>query len=177
MSSKKIAKVELTRRDKFAHNYVLNGQNGTQAYLNAGYKCKIESAWVGAHRLLRDIKVRERVAQLQNEYHDKLTHTREQTIQEIDNLGHFDPIDMFDDDGKMLPLQMMPAIARKMVNKIEMSLDKDENLASILKVEYGKDKRGYLDMAAKFHNLYDSHQNAGNGVIKVMMYCPQDANL
>lgn len=42
---------------KFADNYLANGLNATQAYLEAGYKVKTEAAASAASRLLRTVKV------------------------------------------------------------------------------------------------------------------------
>ena len=43
---------------KFADNYLANGLNATQAYLEAGYKVKTEAAAASAaSRLLRTVKV------------------------------------------------------------------------------------------------------------------------
>ncbi len=176
-ATKRADVLENKKREAFAHEYVLNGNNGTQAYLAAGYKCTTESAWSLAHRMLRNVKVRERVSQLQTEYHEQLMHTREQMLQEIDSCAHWDPIEMFDEDGNLLQLHEMPPTARKMVNKIELAMGADDQVIGILKVEHGKDKRAYLDMMAKIRNEYDHHQKAGSGVIIVQQYCEADAHL
>lgn len=171
-----IANKPQSYRENFCHEYVLNGNNATQAYMNAGYKCKISSAWVSAHNLLRTTKVIERIKELQVYYHSVLTSNREKIIQEIDGLSMFDPINMFDANGKLLPLHKMDAVTRKSVNEIEIMLGDDNQL--VAKVKYGKDKKGYLDMMAKFYNLYEEHQKAaGNAELIVHYMYPQDEKL
>ena len=55
----RVLKPELTGKMKlFADNYLANGLNATQAYLEAGYKVKSEAAAASAaSRLLRNVKV------------------------------------------------------------------------------------------------------------------------
>jgi len=174
--SKSLVKRELTKRDKFCHEYVLNGQNGTQAYLAAGYKCTIRAAWVSAHRMLRDAKVITRIKELQEQYYALLTSKREDFIREIDNLAMFDPINMFGPTGQLLKLHEMDAVTRKSINEIEMIITEGGGITA--KVKYGKDKRGYLDMMMKFFNLYEEHQKStGTGTFEVRYMYPQDEHL
>ncbi len=175
-AGKQIAKIELNRRDKFCHEFVLNGQNATQAYLSAGYKVKNENvAGVCAFRLLRDARVRSRIQELQTQYHELLTQTREQVIQEIDRLSKFDPIEFLDEKGGLLPLHQMSETARKAIQEMELVINEDG--ATMAKVKQSKDRRGYLDMMAKYYNIYEQHQNAGTGEINVVHYCEMDAYL
>jgi hypothetical protein len=55
--------------DQFAHNFVANGGNGTKAAEDAGFSSGTNgaSAAVAASRLLRNVKVRERIRQLEEE--------------------------------------------------------------------------------------------------------------
>ena len=96
----------------------------------------------------------------------------------------FDPKDMFDDDGRILPVNEMPPIARKMVHEFkQMSVESTNEEGEVTstryetEIKYGKDKGKYLDMIMKFYNAYQEHQKAGTGVIVVQQYCAQDANL
>ena len=95
----------------------------------------------------------------------------EEVLQETAQLAGFDPLDLRDENGVLKDLADMDAGTRKSIQEISMTGD------GIVSVKIGRDKRPALDMLLKTYNKYDDHQNAGNGEIKVMMYCAQDANL
>ena len=56
-------KLENKRHERFCQEYVKDA-NGTNAYLKAGYKCNDDAAAVNASKLLRNTKVKNRVAEL-----------------------------------------------------------------------------------------------------------------
>lgn len=173
--SKQISKTELTRRDKFCHEYVLNGQIATQAYISAGYKVKNENvAGVAAFRLLRDVRIRERISELQIAYTEKLTMKREHVLEEMSDLASFDTADLFDENGQLLHILEMRSSARKSVQEIELRID--ENGTTIGKVKVGRDKSNNLDRIAKHYNIYEDHQ-AGQGNFTVIHVHPSDKNL
>lgn len=173
-------RAEGIKREKFCQLYVLT-QNATQSYLEAFSTTRKPitepSAATGGWRLLRNVEISQRVKELRIEHHDALMVSFEETLQEIGNLSMFDPVNMFDEDGRLLQLHEMDPVTRKMVNEIEISIDDDDNPLRMAKIKYGKDKRGYLDMVMKYRNAYNDHQKAGTGVIIVQQYCAQDANL
>jgi hypothetical protein len=136
------------------------------------------SAWSLAHRLLRNIEVQARVKELQNQYHEKLTHSREQLIQEIDKLAFIDPIEFVGDDGEFLPLHLMSEHARKSVQEISaIAGNGTEEGMKILNAKWGRDRGRYIDMLGKIHNVFERHAGAGSGVIIVQQYCEADAHL
>lgn len=53
------------KQDKFCRDYVLNGENGKQAAISAGYSSS--TADVQASRLLTHVKVSQRIAELKRE--------------------------------------------------------------------------------------------------------------
>jgi len=184
---KPIAKAELTRREVFAQQYVLT-QNATQSYLVAysteKRPIKDTSAATEGWKLLRNPEILSRCKELRILGHDHLMVSFEETLQEVGSLAMFDPKDMFDDDGNVLPIHEMPIVARKMIHEFEQfrtdSTNEEGDITSSrydTKIKYGKDKGKYLDMIMKFYNAYELHQKAGSGVIVVQQYCAQDANL
>jgi hypothetical protein len=134
--------------------------------------------------LLKKVEIAQRVKELRIHGHDHLMTSFEEALQEIGGLAMFDPKDMFDEQGHVLPIDEMPIVARKMVHefkqfRIESTNDEGEVTSTRYETEikYGKDKGKYLDMLMKVFNAYSEHQAAGSGVIQVMMYCAQDADL
>jgi phage terminase small subunit len=183
----RVERAEGLKREKFCQQYVLT-QNATESYLVA-YSTKARpiqdnSAASNGWRLLRNAEIHSRVKELRVEGHDHLMVSFEETLQEIGGLAMFDPKDMFDEAGNVLPIHEMPIVARKMVHEFEQfrtdSTNEEGDVTSSrydTKIKYGKDKGKYLDMIMKFYNAYDEHQKAGSGIIVVQQYCAQDANL
>jgi len=178
-ATKRAATTLALKHDKFITTYLLNGENGTQAYLSVWPKVQDNTAASNAWKLLRNTDVMQRMRELRVIGHKNLVRGFEETVQEVGELAFFDPINMFDEDGKLLELWEMDAPTRKMVHEIEMVIDRQdpESFEHICKVKYGKDKGKYLDMMMKFHNAFGEHQHAGSGTIVVQMYCAQDAHL
>jgi phage terminase small subunit len=66
----------------FCQEYVNNGSNGTQAYMKAYKTCKKEStAMASASRLLRNVKVKEYIDELQQELKSKAIMTAEERME------------------------------------------------------------------------------------------------
>ena len=180
-------RAEGLKHEKFSQHYVLT-QNATEAYqVTYGTKARpiaAPSAATLGWRLLRKVEVQARVKELRIHGHDHLMVSFEEALQEVGGLAMFDPKDMFDDDGNVLPIHEMPIVARKMIHEFEQlrvdSTNEEGDVTSSrydTKIKYGKDKGKYLDMIMKFYNAYDEHQKAGSGIINVQMYCAQDAHL
>lgn len=65
----------------FCQEYVKNGENGTKAYLSVYKNCKKEeAAMAGASRLLRNVKVKEYIAELQSELKDETIMTAKERM-------------------------------------------------------------------------------------------------
>ncbi len=187
MSKILVTKAETNRREVFAQQYALT-QNATTSYLEAystlKRPIKDTSAAANGWKLLRNTQIQARVKELRILGHEHLMVSFEETLQEIGSLAMFDPKDMFDEDGRVLPIPEMPIVARKMVHEFKQfaveSTNEEGDVTSTrfeTEIKYGKDKGKYLDMVMKFYNAYDAHQKAGSGIINVQMYCQQDANL
>jgi len=183
----RVERAEGLKREKFCQHYVWT-QNATESYLVA-YATKSRpiqdnTAATAGWRLLRNSEIHSRLKELRVEGHEHLMITFEEALQEIGGLAMFDPKDMFDEDGRVLPIPDMPIVARKMVHEFKQfaveSTNEEGDVTSTryeTEIKYGKDKGKYLDMVMKFFNAYDAHQKAGSGIINVQMYCQQDANL
>ena len=163
-------KLENTRRENFAMCYAANGGNATQAYREAKYPGK--GARQSAHKLLTIPDVKQRVLYYQRLFHEKLMATKEDTLRHVSEMAMFDPVNMFDEDGKLLPITEMDAATRKSITEIKM-VGGDE---LITEVKYGKDTRAYTDMLMKHYNQYEAHQKDGaNKELKVYLLYPNDA--
>lgn len=80
----------LTKQDLFVKEY-LKDLNGTQAYIRAGYKAKDEnSAAVMANRLLRNVKIQEKIQAAMAEREKRTEITQDRVLKEIANLAFTD---------------------------------------------------------------------------------------
>jgi phage terminase small subunit len=157
------SKAEAARRERFCIEYVFNTNNGTQAYLKINPKVTPETAATAAWRLLRTAEIQKRIDELQTENHDELIADHKRILREVSDMALFDPVNMFDADGRLLTLDQMDPTTRKSVNEIEMIIsDEDGTPFRMAKVKYGKDKRGYTDMMMKHYNQYEAHRVAGS---------------
>ena len=67
----------------FCQEYLKLGMNGTQAYLNVYKTCKKEeTAMASASRLLRNVKVKEYIEELQSKVEEKAVVTIEDIVNE-----------------------------------------------------------------------------------------------
>ncbi len=187
MSKVLVTRAESNRREIFAQQYVLTS-NATQSYLEAYSTLKRpiqeNSAATEGWRLLRNAETLARIKELRILGHDTLMTSFEETLQEVAGLAMFDPKDMFDEAGNVLPIHDMPIVARKMIHEFEQlrtdSTDHEGNVTSSrfdTKIKYGKDKGKYLEMLMKFFNAYQDHQQAGSAHITVQQLYLEDASL
>lgn len=80
----------MTKQDLFVKEY-LKDLNGTQSYIRAGYKVKDEnSAAVMANRLLRNVKIQEKIQVAMKEREKRTEITQDRVLNEIANLAFTD---------------------------------------------------------------------------------------
>lgn len=177
MPGKRIANLTPAQFEKFCQAVALTG-NQSEAYHRIKPNVKRETAAVQGFRLLRNVKVQERVRDLKVIAHEALMGKYEHALQEMSNNALWDPAGMFDEDGKLLQLHEMDETSRKMVNEIEIHLGDDDQPLRTAKIKYGRDKRGYLQMMLQHYNAFEAHKNAGaTREIAIYMIHEADANL
>lgn len=75
----------------FCQEYLKLGMNGTQAYLNVYKTCKKEeTAMASASRLLRNVKVKEYIEELQSKIEEKAVVTIEDIVNELSAIAFTD---------------------------------------------------------------------------------------
>lgn len=100
-------------RKRFADVYLVNGQNGTQAYLSVFHTKNPASAGVGASKLLKkgtDVRAYvDLCARFTTEESlSHLTVTKQRILDEESKLAFIDVRKMFDFDGEFLPPRLWP---------------------------------------------------------------------
>lgn len=161
------------QQEKFCQNYILNGFNATKAYLDA-YSCKSEkTASASGTRLLGNVKIKQRLTELQKETHKDFTITREQILQELakmafGNIGHLIDIkggritlrDDLTSDQKQLALASISSVGASYS-------DGEKGMSKSFTIQ-NKDKLKALELIARMTGALDgSDSNQGNGRAKV----------
>lgn len=122
--------------------------NQTAAAVRAGYGEK--TAAVTAARLMRKPKVQAAIADKMGRRAQRLELTADRVLQEIGNIAHFDPIDAYDQEGKLLPVHQMPAHIRKALDGYEEIEGKP---GRVKKVKWN-DRLRASEMLAKHFGIY-----------------------
>jgi phage terminase small subunit len=105
------------RQERFVHEYPKDC-NGTQAAIRAGYAEK--GADVQATRLLDDRRILRQLREVQGRVLRRVDVTSERVVREYAAIGFFDPAELFDDAGRLLPVGEMPLAARHAISGIEV---------------------------------------------------------
>lgn len=142
------------RHERFAQNYCANGFNGAKAARSVGVTTRSSS--VQASKWLANSNIFARVQEIIEKDDQLFEMTKEETIAEINKLAKFNMQQLYDDDGRIMPLHEMDEAIAVGVN--EITYDRTGQVES---VKCGKDKRAALDMLMKHHNQYEQHQKSG----------------
>jgi phage terminase small subunit len=110
---------ERTRR--FVQEYVVDF-NGTQAAIRAGYAA--HAAPTQAAKLLKKAHISACVHALVQPVAEELQLTAHRVMKEVAMVAFFDPIDAFDEDGRMKKIRDMPADVRRNIKAYDRKTGK-----------------------------------------------------
>ena len=116
------------KQENYCQAYVVCG-NQSAAYRIAydADSMNIHTVAQEACRLHANPDITARIRAIQNEAYERNKITIDELVQDLAGMVRFDPADMYDDDGKLLPLRQMPKQARQMISQ----LDTDELYVTI----------------------------------------------
>ncbi|MGL4620397.1 MAG: terminase small subunit [Chroococcidiopsis sp.] len=131
------------QRKAFAHHYVTNKNNASQAYRDAGYKCGTpHSTWSAASRLLGNVEVQQYIQQLQAEIKKQTLIDGEAVVEELVAIGCSNITDIisFDDDSVTYkPSRDLPESVTKAIESVEryetIRVDKEGNSTSHIRMK------------------------------------------
>lgn len=142
------------RHKLFVEAYLSNNGNGTEAALAAGFSPK--SAASQASRLLKSVKVKQELDSRRAEVATKVGLTTERTLLEIARLAYSDPRRLYHPDGRLKSVHELDDDTAATVSSVEVDeITAGENVIGSTKKIKHWDKRAALDMAMKFHGLYE----------------------
>lgn len=145
------------KQQMFVKEYLVD-LNATQAAIRAGYSAKT-SEQQGA-RLLVNVKVAAEIQKGMNKRAEKIELTSERVLKEIAHSAFLDPIELFADDGSLLPLKQMPEHARRAIAGIEVEElfagkgDERQMIGYLKKIKLVS-KEGTLTLAGKHLKLFN----------------------
>jgi hypothetical protein len=94
--------------ERFLLEYEANGFNGVRAYLAVHPTCKVRTAATNAWRLLKKADIRARAVALRQKRLETLAMEGAEAAQLLAETARADPRDLYDDQGKLLPVHLWP---------------------------------------------------------------------
>ena len=152
------ARATAHRRRLFIETYVRNGANGTRAAIEAGYSPK--TANEQAARLLANVSLRAEIERRQRELAESYRLRTENVILELTRIVHADPVMLYDEKGKLLPIHRLPEEIRKAIASVEYD---DEG--QICKIKLW-DKNSAIDKAMKHLGLFREDNQQKTAIIQ-----------
>lgn len=150
------------KQEKFAQEYVLSG-NASAAYRVAyptSLKWKDGAVYTQSSILLSDSKVLERVNELRGEIKTKFDVSAERLILEQSRIALFDFRNLFDEEGKLLPVTDFPdnvaaAVASIKINRVRTSTSDsgEQTTEDIVELKLWN-KNNSIDSLFKHKGLY-----------------------
>lgn len=141
------------KKKLFAEAYIANGGNASEAAKSAGYA--ESSAGVTGCRLLKDAQVRLILDERQSALANKYELTAEAIIKSIAQELHFDPANLFNEDGSVKSVAEMDADTRMALVSIEtLQLGDPESPAIIRKIKWAT-KHQAREQAMKHLGMFE----------------------
>ena len=109
------------KRHRFVAEYLVD-LNATQAAIRAGYAKK--GAKDQAYQLMQLPEVAQAIEQAMGERNKRLQVDADYVLQRLTQIDQLDLADIFDLDGKLMPIRQWPLIWRQMVKEVDMKTGK-----------------------------------------------------
>ena len=147
---------ELTGKQKrFVEEYLCD-LNATQAAIRAKYAEK--TAYSAGQRLLKDVEVQAAIQREMNRRSERTQITQDNVLNELAKLGFSDIRKVFDDDGRLLPVHMLPDDIAPAVSSVKVTTSRVPGTDPV-EVEFTTevkfwDKPKAIDLAGKHLMLW-----------------------
>lgn len=177
--AKKQKRTTGNRHEEFAFAYC-ECLNGRQAYIKVYGEMSDAVADSAASRLLRNVKVQEKIEELRKYTQGKYNITRERIAKQYARFAFNDSTTFFDDEGNLKPFSQLTEDQRACINAVEVEENK---IGSFV---FGKtkkiktvDQKGALDSLAKMFGFNEPEKlkaeiqnNFPNGVLQIQVVQP-----
>jgi phage terminase small subunit len=172
----KLPREILTLQQKhFVREWIVNGNNATQAALTSGLADSPEAASViGSNLLKRPVIQREMKRQYRYVY-ARYDITTDRILYELSCIAFLDIRDCLNDDGSLKPIAEIPEKARRALAGLDIEelftrIGGERLLAGHLKKFKVHDKKGALELLAKYQGMIvEQHKHKVEGEVKLPM--------
>lgn len=153
------------KQEAFCREYIID-LNGTQAAIRAGYSEK--TAQEQSSRLLSNVKVSERVAELMQERSDRVRIDASYVLNRLVEIDQMDVVDILNDDGSMKAIKDWPKVWRTTLSGLDVMTvfnSEEATTESVLKKIKWPDKVKNLELLGKHVNVNafaEKKQEGGN---------------
>lgn len=106
------------KRIKFINDYFSNGFNATQAAISAGFSEK--TAYSAGQRLLKNVEVAGKIAEIQEEERKKAEISREEVLSVLASIIRANVPDFVGSDGKLKSLDSLSGKDKKAIESIKI---------------------------------------------------------
>ena len=163
------------KQQAFIREYLVD-LNASAAYRRAGYTSG--NANVTGPRLLANVRIQAELARHMAARSEKVELTAEQVLREIKTAAFLDPLQLFAEDGTLLPLSRMPEAARRAIAGLEVEelydgRGEDRRMIGYLKKIKLVSKEGTLTLAGRHLGMFvDKRELSGpnGGPIPMVAY-------
>jgi phage terminase small subunit len=172
----------LTIRERaFADLYLID-QNGSAAYVRAGYTARNENvAAACASRLLTRAKVKKYIELRMKALHDKFAITQERVLGELARMAYVNVQDLFDESGNLLPIKQLPEDVARAILSVEVTEAAGGDKTIVLNTKKVKtDKTAALRLLGQHLKLFTEkveHGGTGGGPITLALSATDLKNL
>ena len=158
----------------FCEEHLIHG-NGTRAYKTAYPSVKKDStAAAAATRLLKKVKISAYLEKRKAEIAARLDITKERTLRAYARRAYFDPRQLVDEVGKLIPLHRLPRDVAAAVTKIKVRQIKplkdqgDDSIERIIEVEWDKGDSS-REAISKYLGLFEEDNKQQNKAQKIII--------
>lgn len=157
-------KTAVTRRKVFIERWLVNGNNATEAAKFAGFSA--HTAASQGQRLLKNPEVKALIGTRAEQALTDAQLTTERWAQEMVCLGHFDPGELYDQDGGLIPIHQLPEHVRRAIASVEVVVGKDKETTK--KVKFW-DKNAALANIGKHLGMFEKDNKQKDRSVKVLV--------
>jgi hypothetical protein len=112
-------------RIRFAEAFFKDPSNAGKAYMSVFPDVKKESAWAQGSRWVKDPIVKQRLAELEENAkqvaQEKLNIDTERILQEEARIAFLDPRQLYDENGRLLPPNMLPEDVARALDAVKVT--------------------------------------------------------
>lgn len=149
------------RKARFADAFIANGENAVRAYLAVNPGVTYNTAATEGHRLLKDPQVRKIVEARRAVLRERFSLTTDRVMQEQARVSYFNPKNLVDKNGKVIPLHQLDDDTAAALASVELvtvtTKGSGKNRVVTRKVTKAKpyNKVSALEKSIKILRLYD----------------------